>query len=384
MPDRDPRDPRDPRDKAIIDAVASRQPQIEATIEFVHAHPELAHEERECAAHLGQMLEAEGFAVTQGAAGMDTAFVARRAGARPGATVGLAVLYDAVPAVADDGSVRAVHSCGHGPIAGAVTGAALALAGLEEGFAGEIVVVGCPADEIHAPQTVARGGGKLLSAEAGLWDEVDAALYAHPEFKNTVWLRSRWMQRWFFRLAGRRSLRDDVDQPPIEAIGPLIEACAGTSRNDLVIERIELDGDVEEDTGLVLTGSLLFFGDDAGTVESGASRLRDALPALDWTAGPLVEGVRPDERVAGAVAEAFAACGRDFEPDPGTLPFATDFGNITQRAPAALVGIGRPDGWAFHTDEGAEQFASAAGVEAAMQIATVLALATDRLVEPDA
>ena len=54
----------------------------------------------------------------------------------------------------------------------------------------------------------------------------------------------------------------------------------------------------------------------------------------------------------------FAAFGRPFEPDPGTLPFATDFGNITQRVPAALIGIGRPEGWSFHTDEGAEQFAS--------------------------
>ncbi len=369
------------RDAAIIAAVGRQRPRIEATIEFVHDHPELAHEEVECASRLTALLESAGFSVRRGVAEMDTAFVARRAGARPGARVGIAALYDAVPAVAEDGTVRAMHSCGHGPIAGAVTGAALALAGLEEGFAGEIVVVGCPADEIHAPLTVARGGGKLLTAAAAIWDDLDAALYAHPEFKNTVWLRSRWMRRQTFRLAGRRSLRDDVPQPPIEAINDLIAACRGLSRNDLMIERIELDGDVEEDTGLVLTGSILFFGDDEAALEGDAARLRATLPDLDWSAGPLVEGVRPDERVAAAVADAFAAFGRPFEPDPGTLPFATDFGNITQRVPAALIGIGRPEGWSFHTDEGAEQFASEEGVEAAMQIATVLALATARLGE---
>jgi hypothetical protein len=41
----------------------------------------------------------------------------------------------------------------------------------------------------------------------------------------------------------------------------------------------------------------------------------------------------------------------------GRLPFGTDFGNVSQRVPAALIGIGRPGGWAFHTDGGAEQFA---------------------------
>ena len=65
--------------------------------------------------------------------------------------MGIVALYDAVAAVREDGSLEAVHSCGHGPIAGAVVGAALALASLREQFAGELVVVGCPADEIHAP-----------------------------------------------------------------------------------------------------------------------------------------------------------------------------------------------------------------------------------------
>jgi metal-dependent amidase/aminoacylase/carboxypeptidase family protein len=51
---------------------------------------------------------------------------------------------------------------------------------------------------------------------------------------------------------------------------------------------------------------------------------------------------------------------------------------------AALAGgrAGRPEGWAFHTDQGAAQFASTAGVDVATDMATVLALATARLSEP--
>jgi hypothetical protein len=61
------------------------------------------------------------------------------------------------------------------------------------------------------------------------------------------------------------------------------------------------------------------------------------------------------------------------------LPFATDFGAITRQVPAALIGLGRPGGWSFHTPEGAAQFASEDGVQAALDVATVVALAAARL-----
>ena len=144
---------------------------------FVHGHPELGHEEHACSAHVAGRLERAGFRLERGSGGMVTAFRATLAGARPGRSVGMVVLYDAVPAVRPDGRIEPVHSCGHGPIAGGVSAAALALAGLSDRLAGRIVVFGCPADEIHAPGTAGRGGGKALSAAAGLWDGIDAALY---------------------------------------------------------------------------------------------------------------------------------------------------------------------------------------------------------------
>ena len=61
---------------------------------------------------------------------------------------------------------------------------------------------------------------------------------------------------------------------------------------------------------------------------------------------------------------------------------STDFGNVSHRVPAALVGVGRPGGWAFHSDEGATQFATPAGVDCAVETATVLALAAVRLTAP--
>ena len=249
-------------DADVIAAVTSQRATIADTVAFVHAHRELAHEEHRCAAHLVGRLRGAGLRVEERIAGLDTAFRAALAGGRPGRRVGLVALYDAVAAV-----------LAHGPIAGAVVGAALALAPLRKRLAGELVVIGCPADEIHAPGTAEHGGGKSLTAAAGVWDDVDAALYVHPEFIDTVWQASLWMRRDTLTVAGTRSLRDDTAQPPLEAIGTLV-------------------------------------------------------------------------------------------------------------APAALIGVGRAEGWAFHTDQGAAQFASPAGLDVATDMATVLALAAMRLSEP--
>src|SRR3954453_7602463 len=116
------------RDATLLLAVEAQRPPLERTIAFVHAHPELAYEERLCAAELASTLEAAGLSVERGAGGMATAFRASLATGRPGPRVGLIAVYDAVPAVTPDGGLVATHSCGHGPQAAGVIAAAAALA----------------------------------------------------------------------------------------------------------------------------------------------------------------------------------------------------------------------------------------------------------------
>ncbi len=364
-------------DTDLLTAVEARRADALDVMRFVHDHPELGHEERECSRYVAERLASAGFAVEPRVGGMETAFRAVLEGSSPGKTVGLVCLYDAVPAVRPDGTIEPVHSCGHGPIAGGVTAAALALADRRASLAGRLVVVGCPADEIHAPMVSSRGGGKALSAEAGLWDDVDAALYAHPEFIDTVSLESRWMQRLSLLVSGTRSLTGDPE-PPLQAAAAVL----GANQLDVMVERLRLDGDVEEGTGLVVRADVLVFGDTEPDVQARVAAVKARVPGGTWTDGRVVQGVRPDPDVRDAVASAFAAAGRDFVPNPPALPFATDFGNISRRVPAALIGIGRAEGWNFHTDDGAEQFHSDAGLDAAMTIAQVLALAATRLTSP--
>ncbi len=361
-------------ERELLAAVDARAQVVGEVMRFVHAHPELGHEEHKCSRHLVDLLAGLGLEVEQGVGGMATAFRAVLRGGNSGRRVGLVCIYDAVPAVRADGRVEPVHSCGHGPISGGVVAAAAALTDLRDQLAGEVVVLGCPADEIHAPETIERGGGKALSVEAGLWEGIDAALYAHPEFVDTVSLESLWMRRDRVRVFGSRSL-SGAEQTPLLVARAAIDA---DRPGEVMLERLVLDGDVEEATGLGVECTFLTWAPNQQVLEDRAAELRAAL-AGEWEAGLVYQGVRPDAEITAAVADAYRALGRAFVSDPAPLPFATDFGNISHRVPAALIGVGREGGWAFHTDDGADQFASSDGEDAGLTLARVLTLVAARL-----
>lgn len=344
----------------LLHAVSQARSAIVEALAFVHEHPELAYEEHECSAYLVAQLARGGLDVQRGLGDMPTGFSAVLEGSRPGPTVGCVVVYDAVAVPRSDGGFDAVHSCGHGPIAGGVLGAALGLASLRSELPGRFIVYGCPADEMASPAAADRCGGKTRSVEAGVWDEVDTALYAHPEAVDAVWQGSPYARR------DRATILEDCD------LATALEVVEG-----VVVERTIVS--VDEKGRTVTEATVRLSAENAAGIADRGERARRALPQARWRAGFLVEPVRADSRIEAAVADAFAALGRKFEADPPRLPFSNDFGNVSQRVPAALIGIGRPGGWALHSDEGARQFASDAGRDCAQTIAAVLALVTSRL-----
>ncbi|MET9880321.1 amidohydrolase [Actinacidiphila glaucinigra] len=136
----------------------------------LHADPEPAFEEVRAVQLLTGHLENEGFTVRRGVAGLPTAFVATAGdGGRP--RVALLLEYDALPGLG--------HACGHNLIAAAGLGAGLALHAAMPDVGGSLLVVGTPAEE--------RGGGKVVLAEAGVFDGVDAALMFHPGVRSWSW-----------------------------------------------------------------------------------------------------------------------------------------------------------------------------------------------------
>ena len=128
----------------------------------IHEHPELAYEEHFAHDLLTSVLEARGVEVTRGAYELPTAFVAGAGSSGP--TVAICCEYDALPGIG--------HACGHNVIAAAGLGAGLAAAALADEAGGRIRLLGTPAEE--------GGAGKVVMADRGALEGVDAAMMVHP------------------------------------------------------------------------------------------------------------------------------------------------------------------------------------------------------------
>ena len=139
----------------------------------IHANPELAFGEHRACRALTSWLEQEGFAVTSPVAGLDTAFVA--AWGRDSPRIAVLLEYDALPEIG--------HGCGHNLIAaGGVTAATAVRRALGSDIDGTLLVIGSPAEE--------NGGGKIIELEAGVFDDVDAAMMFHPGDRSLPWRHS--------------------------------------------------------------------------------------------------------------------------------------------------------------------------------------------------
>jgi len=158
------------KSKARIDReVESLADELFAVSDFLLANPEIAYQEFKACDHLSHVLAQNGFKVEKGIGKVETSFLARPDDCRPSRpAVALLAEYDALPKIG--------HGCGHNLIAAASLGAAMALRRILGAEAGGLVLVGTPAEE--------GGGGKVRLAEAGVFEEMDAAMMFHPGSTN--------------------------------------------------------------------------------------------------------------------------------------------------------------------------------------------------------
>jgi len=129
----------------------------------IHAHPELAYEERHAVGAIAAFLEKAGHRTERGIAGIETAFRSR-VGPDRGAAVALLAEYDALPDVG--------HGCGHNLIAISNVGAYLVAAKHADRLEVAVELIGTPAEE--------RGGGKIDLLRKGVFDQTIAVLSSHP------------------------------------------------------------------------------------------------------------------------------------------------------------------------------------------------------------
>lgn len=149
-------------------------------------HPELGYKEFFASNVLCGFLQKHGFEVIRSIAGVETAFLARFKGTRPGPKIAFLAEYDALPDVG--------HGCGHNLIGAASAGAAVILSKSLE-LSGEVLVIGSPAEE--------TSGAKVTLVEKGIFEDVDAAIMFHPGSQNVPIISSLALDALEFTFHGR-------------------------------------------------------------------------------------------------------------------------------------------------------------------------------------
>jgi len=155
-----------PSHALIKAAIASRLEDYQGLALDIHGTPEVSNYEFHACEVLSNQLEKEGFAVTRDVAGHRTGFSAVYDSGKPGPTISFLAEYDALPGLG--------HACGHNLFGTYSVLAAVALKNLPN-LVGQLRVYGTPGEEGGE-----NGSAKASFVRHGFFDDVDAALCAHP------------------------------------------------------------------------------------------------------------------------------------------------------------------------------------------------------------
>ncbi len=349
----------------------------------LHAHPELAFQERRSVGKLTDALERSGFELERGVAGLDTAFVARRTFG-PGPTVALIAEYDALPEIG--------HACGHNLISAASLGAARAVLRLGSEV-GELRVIGCPAEE--------GGGGKITMLDAGVFEDVDAALMFHPGNRTMTVRGSLAATRVTMRFHGKAAHAATFPEQGINALDACLLTFAAinalrqhTKDETRIHGIITHGGSAPNIVPAYAEAKFLVRHRRAEEVTDLFERVLNAARGSAAAVGATVEfeqGHRyAERRINLPMAERFGrhleALGEPVLPPPeiGAVG-SSDFGNLSQAVPAIhpYVRIA-PPGTSAHTPEFAAAAASDEGLRAMrLAAASLAATAWDLLNDPE-
>ncbi|MFR4520451.1 MAG: M20 family metallopeptidase [Fusobacterium sp.] len=136
--------------------------------EYIYKNPELGRKEfKACEAHKN-ILKKYGFKVTDNYIGIETAYLTEYSSEKDGPKIAYLAEYDALPEIG--------HGCGHNALGTASVGAGILLKDFVDEFGGTVYVYGTPAEETL--------GAKVDMAEAGCFDNIDAAMLSHPTGKS--------------------------------------------------------------------------------------------------------------------------------------------------------------------------------------------------------
>jgi amidohydrolase len=374
-----------PRVTAAVDALAD---ELERLSHQLHDNPELAFQEDKAHAWLSDFLAKHGATVERGVGGLATAFRATIPGVAPGPTVAIMAEYDALPGIG--------HACGHNVIAtaGVGAGAAVARALGTLPFAGQLQIIGTPAEE--------GGAGKVKLMDAGVFDGVDAAMMIHGRCGTQVWRPTLGIIKAKVEFFGQAAHASSWPWRGVNALNAVISLFNAL---DAMRQQIHTDARVHgvitrggEQANIIPEYTSAEFYLRATTVPYCHELLRRFTAAAEGaatatgcrvqvTADPTVhEPMKANPTMADLFRANLAYIDFPEDPDDGQAGYgSTDCGNVSQRLPTIHPYIRiSPDGVPGHSREFAQWARSPLARAGMVAGAKALALtALDLLAAPD-
>ena len=179
--------------------------------DYIYNNPELGNEEYKAVEALTTFLKEHDFKIEAPIADMATAFKATFDSGKPGMTIGYLCEYDALPKIG--------HGCGHNMIGAMSAGAGVVLSKVLHEIGGKVIVYGTPAEETN--------GGKVILAEAGVFDELDAAMIVHPDGETRASGSSSALYPIRFIYKGKTAHAASCPEKGINALNSVIQLFNG-------------------------------------------------------------------------------------------------------------------------------------------------------------
>ncbi|BEH08792.1 MULTISPECIES: M20 family metallopeptidase [Geobacter] len=365
--------------KELVAFVDARRDDFIRVSEELFHNPETGLNEVRSAALLADCLEAEGFRVARGVAGLPTAF--RADSGERGPVVGIIAEMDALPGLG--------HACGHNVIAAAALGAAIALRRVLPADAARLVVLGTPAEEI--------GVGKVEMIRHGIFDDVEFAMMVHPSSRRYVVKHYLGLAKIRFVFLGKPAHAAAYPEEGINALDGVIQTFNSVNalrqqlRQDVRVHGIIPEGGVAPNI-IPERASAFFYvrADDMAELERVRERVVACARGAATATGCRLE-IEEDPRVMAPLkvncrfsdlyAEQLAYLGLELsESRPDRNKGSSDIGNVSQIMPTIHPHVPIGDGINIHSDAFARATVSAQGKAAVVEGATALALTAAELI----
>ncbi len=340
----------------------------------IYKNPELKFEEHKAVKWLTDKLEEDSFHLKRKVAGLETAFVATYPGDSSEPTVAFVAEYDALPKLG--------HACGHNLIAASSLGAALGLAELERDQRGTVQLIGTPAEE--------GGGGKVIMVEAGVFDEVNAAMMVHPSDRNLTSRGSLAVSELKIDFYGKAAHASSDPEKGINALDAGILTFNGINafrehmKEKARIHGIITDGGAKPNIVPEHCGLLFYVrAPENDYRDKLLERVKNCAKGAAMATGAKVEfnfpsreyqAMKPNSALANAFAKNLKNLGIKLGKEPGGMG-STDMGNVSQTVPAihpylAIVPLDTPG----HSKEFAQASNSDRGYQTMLTAAKAMAM----------